>query len=107
VASSRLWLRFLGSDGKPIHEDLPNQQFANGFLAWAPDGRRLAGAQVGANGQSALWIIEPDARAPYRKLADLPPTSRPRGLTWTSDGSSVIVALQEFASDIVMFDVSR
>jgi hypothetical protein len=44
---------------------------------------------------------------PLRKLADLPITVRPRGITWTPDGSGVVIAEQESISDIVMFDVER
>ena len=106
-SSARLWLRFIDAEGRPLHTDLPDQQFANGFLSWSPDGKRLIGASVTAGGASALWIVEPGARQPYKKFFDFPAIGRPRGLTWTRDGASVIVANQEFPGDIVMFDVTR
>jgi hypothetical protein len=39
-------------------------------------------------------------------IFDYDSAARPRGLTWTRDGSSLIVASQEFPGDIVMFDVT-
>jgi len=55
-----------------------------------------------------MWIAEPDAREPFKKLADLPVTvKRPKGITWTPDGSAVILGIQEAVSDIVLFDVTR
>ncbi len=79
--------------------------FANGFLAWAPDGRRVAVASVSANAQSQIWIIEPDSKQPVRKLIDFPIAVRPRGLTWSKDGDRVIFGSQEFNGDIVMYDL--
>lgn len=55
-----------------------------------------------ANGASSMWLVEPGAHAPYRKPVDLPAVGRPRGLTWTGDGSSVIAANQELLADSVM-----
>ena len=104
---ARLWLKFMDGQGRPLYSDMPEQQFANGFLAWSPDGKRLAAASVPPTGSASIWIVEPGAREPYRKLADLPIAVRPRGLTWTRDGSSVITAHQESLGDIVMFDVSQ
>ena len=104
-AAARLWLRFIDAEGRPLHQDMPDQQFSNGFLAWSPDGKRLAGANV-TNGVSEIWLIEPGARQPYRKIFEFASAARPRGLTWTRDGSSLILASQEFPADIVMFDVT-
>ena len=54
-----------------------------------------------------MWIAEPEAREPFKKLADLPVTvKRPKGITWTPDGSAVILGIQEAVSDIVLFDVT-
>lgn len=104
---SRLWLMFVDSSGKPLFPDLPKQHFPNGFLAWSPDGRRLAAASVAANLAAAITIVEPDAKDAFRKPIDLPPTARPCGLTWSRDGSEVLVALHELTSDIVLYDVER
>lgn len=58
------------------------------------------------NGVSEISLIEPGAREPYRKIFEFESAARPRGLTWTRDGSSLILASQEFPADIVMFDVT-
>jgi hypothetical protein len=39
-------------------------------------------------------------------MIELPVTVRVRGLAWTPDGSSLIVAEQESKSDIVLFDIA-
>jgi hypothetical protein len=62
---------------------------------------------VPANAPAAIWIVEPDARAPFRKLIELKPTIRPRGVTWTTDGSRLIIASQEQISDLVLHEIRR
>ena len=69
-------------------------------MVWTPDGRRLASASA-----DGLWIIEPDAPQPFRKLAEqLPGGQRPHGVAWSRDGSSVIVAIEETKGDLVLFE---
>ena len=60
---------------------------------------------VTANAQ--IWIVDPEAPAPFQKLLELPAGVRIRGITWTADGSSVIFAKQEPFSDIVLFDLAK
>ena len=52
-----------------------------------------------------IWVAEPEGTEPLRRLIVLPLTVRPRGVTWTADGSGVIVAFQDSSSDIVLFDL--
>ena len=95
-------LRLVDGQGRPA-EALPNQPgLTNGLVTWAPDGRRLAVATVPANAPAAIWIVEPGAAAPFRRLMELESTVRPRGLTWTRDGSRLIVAGQQSLSDLVL-----
>jgi hypothetical protein len=56
---------------------------------------------------SSIWIVDPSGHEPLRKLGALPITVHPRGITWTPDGSGVVITEQESISDIVMFDVER
>ena len=45
--------------------------------------------------------------AVLRACLDAPVVEELRGITWTPDGSGVVIAEQESISDIVMFDVER
>jgi Tol biopolymer transport system component len=105
--AATLWLAFVDTHGRRRYPNLPKQSFSNGFVAWAPDGRRLAAVWNPASGVSSIWIVEPEGREPLKKLADLPSTVRPRGITWTGDGAGVIIAQQESVSDIVLFELSH
>ena len=101
-------LAFLDRLAAPVYPNLSTElNFGNAFLAWSPDGRRVAAVSVVANSNAAIWIVEPDAAAPFQKLLELPAGVRARGITWTPDGSHVIFAKQEPISDIVLFDVVR
>jgi serine/threonine protein kinase len=108
ATASRMWLRFADANSKAMFSDLKTQtNFSNGFLAWSPDSKRVAVASLPANGPAQIWVVEPSAPQPYRKLLDLPTTVRVRGLTWSKDGGSVIYAGQEFNDDIVMYELNR
>jgi Tol biopolymer transport system component/serine/threonine protein kinase len=79
---------------------------ANGFVAWSPDGKRLAGVALPGAAAGSIWMIEPTAPAPYRKLMDLPPGIFLRGLTWARDGASLVVGRYRWAGDIFMAERS-
>jgi Tol biopolymer transport system component len=102
-------ITFMDRYGAMMFPELPrlNTNYGNGFLAWAPDGKRVAVASVSANAQSQIWIIEPDSKQSIRKLIDFPIAVRPRGLTWSKDGERVIFGSQEFNGDLVMYDLDR
>jgi serine/threonine protein kinase/Tol biopolymer transport system component len=96
---------FVDAAGQPLYQTRsagPN--FANGMLSWSPDGRRLALVRQDANAPAEIWIADPDASNPYRKVLDLPPGPRIRGIVWTHDGSALIVGRHETASAIVLLD---
>ena len=102
----RTLLTFLDETGQRLFADFPrNQAINNGMLAWAPDGRRLAALAIPGNGNATIWIAEPEGREPLRKLIDLPISVLPHGITWSADGSEIVVAYQESSSDIVLFDL--
>jgi hypothetical protein len=46
--------------------------------------------------------VEPDTSNPYRKVIEFPPGPRIRGLSWTQDGSALIIGKHESTSDIVL-----
>jgi Tol biopolymer transport system component len=96
-------LKFISGSGQPLNVDLPQgPQLNNGFMAWDPDGNRLAAVSVTGNGNAIIWIVEPQGREPFRRLMELPGAVRPRGITWTIDGSSLIFGRQEAISDLVV-----
>jgi len=101
----RTYLKFVNSRGQVVYSMLPDgPALTNGFLAWAPDGKRLAAVGVPGSADASIWIVEPDSSQPFRKLIELPGEVRPRGVTWTSDGSSLIFGRQEALSDLVLFE---
>lgn len=107
ATASRMMLRFVDAQGRPLFPDLPPQQFTNGTLAWSHDGRRLAAISRPANGPATIWIGEPSVPASFRKLLDLRPSVNPLGITWVPDGSGVVVANQQPTSHVILFDVTR
>jgi Tol biopolymer transport system component len=90
----------------PIDPAALLQGFSNGLTAWSPDGRRVALVAAQSNLRNTIWIFDPDARDHFRQLAELPVTVGVRGITWSPDGSSVIVGQQETKSDIVLLDLA-
>jgi Tol biopolymer transport system component len=104
-------LAFVDTAGRPLYSRLTAPPmpvgFSNGSLAWAPDGRRLAVVSADTAQATSVWIVDPDAATPYRKLIELAPGPRIRGIAWTRDGSAVIVGRHETSSHIVMLDQTK
>jgi eukaryotic-like serine/threonine-protein kinase len=105
-------IMFIDSLGQPKYASVSAASsiagsFANGMLAWGPDGRKLAAVSQPQGLPSSIWIVEPDSPNPYRRLIELPLGPRIRGLTWTPDGSAVIIGKQDMSSDIVLMDQQR
>ena len=106
--AARMYVRFVDVAGRRLHPALPDTvNFANGSVVWSADGRRLAAFSASANGIAQLWVVEPEGQQPFRKIADLPIGTRPRGMTWTTDNKTIIYGSQESASDIVLYEVQR
>ncbi|PYQ44478.1 MAG: hypothetical protein DMF77_07085 [Acidobacteria bacterium] len=103
----RAYLKFVSSRGQPLYQGLPDgPPLTNGFVAWAPDGKRLVAVGVPGSSKATFWIVSPESSPPFRKLIELPEEVRPRGITWTSDGSALIFGRQETLSDLVLFERS-
>jgi eukaryotic-like serine/threonine-protein kinase len=101
-------LSFIAPDGDPrsakaLKAPDISAGFSNGMVTWSPDGRRLAVTSQNTNLATSIWLADPDAAIPFRKLVELPIGPRIRGLTWTSDGS-LIVGQHDATSDIVLMD---
>ena len=54
----------------------------------------------------ALWIVDPASPKPYRKLLDLPAGVFTRGITWSSDGKSLILGTYRWSGDIFLAERS-
>jgi eukaryotic-like serine/threonine-protein kinase len=101
----RTFLKFVTSRGEPLYSTLPDgPPLTNGFLGWAPDGTRLAAVGVPGNANASIWIVEPKGPRPFRKLLELSGEVRPRGITWTGDGASLVFGREEALSDLVLFE---
>jgi dipeptidyl aminopeptidase/acylaminoacyl peptidase len=74
-------------------------------LAWAPDGRRLARVAVPGTDPGMIWIIDPTPGA-TRELVRLPAATQLRRLSWTLDGSALIVGVVSRTGDIILADRS-
>jgi TolB protein len=94
-----------GVDASPL--DGPTAPWiANGYVAWAPDGKRLAAVALPGAAVGSVWIIEPNSPSPYKKLMDLPAGEFLRGLAWTPDGSALIVGRYRWSGDIFLAERS-
>ena len=106
-------LAFVDSAGRPGGATSPPSEatsgggFGNGVLAWAPDGKRLAVVSQGTDTPS-IWIVEPDAPNPTRKLIEFSGGPRIRGIAWERSGDSIIIGKHDIASsDIVLLDSAK
>jgi Tol biopolymer transport system component len=102
-------VRFVTADGEPAYtemRDLPVQA-GNGTVAWSPDGKWLVMVGLPGNRAGYIWLLEPGGSTPPRQLIELPAGVYVRGVTWSRDGSSIIVGFVDAAGDIVLFDVTQ
>jgi Tol biopolymer transport system component len=102
-------LAFVTPDGAAQYADkarTPNNTngFGNGLLAWSPDGRRVALAAQNTALASSIWIAELESPTLFRKLVELPVGPRVRGITWSPDGSAVIIGQHDAVGDIVLLE---
>jgi Tol biopolymer transport system component len=97
-------VKVVTGSGDPVHVDLPaGPRLPNGYLAWAPDGTRLAVASVLTNAAVEISVVELGAHDPFRRALELPAHLRLRGLGFGADGASLVLGIQEALSDIVLF----
>ena len=103
-------LVFVSPDGTRLYSTLPpapaiSAGFANGQVAWSPDGKTVAVVSQNTNLPAAVWTITPDdEQAAFRKIVELPMGPRIRGISWTADGSAIILGQHDWTSDIVLMD---
>ena len=96
-------IAFVDASGKPQLEHLkPGPAISNGLLAWSPDGRRLLAAARWTGLPQEIYVMEPGAPDPYRSVTKMPVGGGILGATWSADGSSILLGLEEPKSDIVL-----
>lgn len=104
------FIQLIKPDGQPVVSppfDGPQRpQMANGAIVWSPDGKRLAATALPGAGDGSVWIVDPSSPTPFKKLLDLPAGVFIRGLTWTRDGSSLIVGRYRWSGDIFLAERS-
>ena len=81
-------------------------QIGNGTIVWSPDGKRLAASSLPGAGAGSLWVVDPASPEPYLKLLDLPTGVFTRGITWSSDGKSLILGTYRWSGDIFLAERS-
>ncbi len=107
ASGGRMALTIADAQGRRVFESTTKEAFTNGFIAWSPDGRRIAGVRFPANAVGSVWIVDPSGVEPTRKVLDLPVAMRPHGLTWSADAAGLLLSGIETSSDIVLFDVAK
>jgi Tol biopolymer transport system component len=103
------FMKFVRSTGETVayRGGLPETtSFSNGQLAWSRDGTRLAVEQQSGAFHGALWIVEPGAPEPYRKLIDLPDGVRLRGIAWDREGTSLVLGRIQRTSDVFLAELA-
>ena len=102
-------LKFVDVSGRPAIKTLPEGLpfLNNGYLAWSPDGGRLAVMPVPGPADTSVWVLTPGSSEPARRLATLPVGVRGRGLAWAPDGRSLLIGSIEVSSNIVLFTRDR
>ena len=105
------FIQLIRPNGEPVSAgplDAPGSpQIANGSIVWSPEGKRIAASALpGAGSGAAVWIVDPASPKPYRKLLDLPTGVFTRGITWSSDGKSLILGTYRWSGDIFLAERS-
>ena len=103
-----VFMQFVTPSGQVVHYGPAPEKvnISNGFVSWSPDGLRLAAVSLPGASSGSIWISEPKSGRPFRKLADLTAGVFVRGLTWSRDGSALIVGQIQWAGDIFVADRS-
>ncbi|MGH9400397.1 MAG: TolB family protein, partial [Thermoanaerobaculia bacterium] len=102
-------LRFVDPRGRPVSTGAPDAgpEMGNGYLAWSPDGKLLAGMAFPGVTEGTLWIIDPAAPVSSRQLLRLPVERGGRGLAWVRDGTALLVGGYQTSSNVVLFSRDR
>ena len=103
-------LRFVTGDGHARPDIVaPGEptQFGNGLVSWSADGRRVAVAGLPGVYLGSIWIAEIGTPPVWKKVIDLPPGTLMRGMSWSGDGSELIVGVIRLSGDIILAERDR
>jgi hypothetical protein len=75
--------------------------FSNGFIAWSPDGSRIAAVSLPGNLDGTVWVIDA-TEARQRKIFDVPTDQFARGMCWLRDGSAILLGTFASSGDIYL-----
>ncbi len=96
-------LAFADPSGQPRYPELPpGPAFQNGYLKWAPDGRRLLALRQSMTFPQEVYLVDPRSADPYRLVYRAPTGVWIRGATWSPDGSTITIGIERPTSDIVL-----
>ena len=96
-------LAFADPSGQPRFQDLPpSPAFQNGYLKWAPDGRRLLAMRQSMTFPQEVYLVDPRSTEPYRLVYRASTGVWIHGATWSPDGSTITVGIERPTSDIVL-----
>jgi len=93
-----------GVPARPVYQPV---NAGNGMLAWQPGGHFLAVVGNSGSVPSVAWIVEPGNTALGRMVSQFPVDTRIRGVTWSHDGTSLILGRQQRESDVVLIELRR
>ena len=88
------------AEGEPV-------QFGNGLIAWSPDGRTVAVAGLPGVNLGSIWLARVGAPPVWRRVIELPPGMLLRGMTWSRDGSELIVGVIRLSGDVILAERER
>ena len=104
------YIQLIRPNGEPVSSSPLDAsgapQIANGSIVWSPDGKRIAASSLPGAGAGSVWIVDPASPKPYRKVLDLPAGVFTRGITWSSDGKSLILGTYRWTGDIFLAERS-
>ena len=99
-------LRLIGSDGTMRNVEQDTGHSGIGLLAWSHDGRRLAGVGFPFR-RGYIWIFDPRDPTGSKRLLEIAPNIAVRGLAWSPDGRSLVIAQARPGADIMLAERSQ
>ena len=104
------FVQLIRPNGEPVSssplDTAESPRIGNGSVVWSPDGKRIAASVLPGAGNGSVWIVDPASPTPYRKLLDLPAGVFTRGITWSSDGKSLVLGTYRWSGDIFLAERS-